>query len=70
MFCDVGIVLCAGTALNREELGLPCSPVVKELCFKCRDTGSVPGWRSSTCCVVWQKKKKKWRGFVLIEITF
>ena len=36
------------------------SPVVKTL--RTPNSGcvsSVPGWESSTCCVVWQKKKKK-----------
>ena len=44
----------------------PGGPVVKTLCFHCRDTGSIPDWgtKISTCQIAGLKQNKTKRSFL------
>ena len=44
---------------KKQSLDFSGSTGVKTLCFHCRSAGLIPGPGSSTCHLMWQKKKKK-----------
>ena len=51
---------------KKQRQDFPSALVVKTPCFQCRGHSLIPGQGSSTCCVVWQKKKKAKAGDILV----
>ena len=46
----------AASVLKSRHWDFPIGRVFKTLCFRCRDTGSIPGWGTKIPHAMWLKK--------------